>query len=292
MKYSVYQEEVYYLRDDINDFFTVFHFGKTLSRPDYQFTHYQEPYHLFEYVINNVGYVEHDNQIERVTRGDFYYLNKNGKMHCYADKDEPYEKFFISIYGKLIDNLVSAFFDDHNCGVIHTGERSAQIERIFGDLCGLMSGLDTEQNRRLHAKRMQEVSVLIYRMLAESVGEECFMLPSQNLSTATLARRWIDDTILERITLDMIADRLHVSVAHLIRIFREKYGITPKQYMLERKIAYSKMLLTDTPMSISEIAEKLNFSDATYFSSVFRRFAAMTPSQYRAVERPENYLAK
>ena len=266
MKQSILGEDVYYYREGAYDFFGISHFGKTLPKTDYTSTHCPCPYHLIEYVLSDVGYAERGGSVERLEHGDLCLLNKNSGMRCFSDPGQPYTKYFLTICGKLADQLVAAFYDDSDFRIIHTGSRSGRVERSFSELIVLMNRLDTELDPTAHADGMAEASALIYRIMLDSVGSAPFVSESPVSTLAAQARRLMDDTVTERVSVTDIAGRLHISTAHLIRVFRDKYNITPKQYMLTRRIAHAQTLLRTSQMSVSEIAEKLNFSDAAYFT--------------------------
>ncbi len=72
-----------------------------------------------------------------------------------------------------------------------------------------------------------------------------------------------------------------VSKMHVIRVFRKKFGITPMQYVIERRIGAAKSLLTGTVMPIKEIAALLRYSGTQHFSTSFKSAVGCTPGQYR-----------
>ena len=290
LKQSILGEDVYYFREDANDFFGISHFGKTLPKADYSAVHCPSAYHLIEYVLSDVGYIERSGTVEQLHAGDLCLLNKNSRMRCFSDPGQPYTKYFLTICGTLADQLVAAFYDDIDFRIIHTGSRHDRIENDFSALIKLMTLLDTEEKTDVHADGMAEASALIYRIMLDSVGSKPFLSQNPVSTLASQARRMMDETVTEHINVTDIAGRLHISTAHLIRVFRKRYGVTPKQYMLVRRIAHAQTLLRSTQMSVSEIAEVLHFADTAYFASVFHKITDMTPTGFR--EHAQSYLSR
>lgn len=72
-----------------------------------------------------------------------------------------------------------------------------------------------------------------------------------------------------------------MSTSHFIRSFRDALGMTPNQYVMDRRIASSAEMLTCTDRSIEDIAETLGFSDRFHFSKVFAQRLNATPAAYR-----------
>ncbi|MBR7189284.1 MAG: helix-turn-helix transcriptional regulator, partial [Clostridia bacterium] len=68
-------------------------------------------------------------------------------------------------------------------------------------------------------------------------------------------------------------------LSHFKEKFRRQMLTTPRAYINQQKIELAKELLLQRG-SITEVAEELSFDTPAYFSTVFRKFTAMTPSQY------------
>ena len=79
---------------------------------------------------------------------------------------------------------------------------------------------------------------------------------------------------------DIAAD-MHFSAAHLNVLFRKETGVTVKQYISDYRLNLSKKLLCNPHIKVSEIAERCGYSNANYFSKVFRASENMTPVEYR-----------
>jgi len=75
--------------------------------------------------------------------------------------------------------------------------------------------------------------------------------------------------------------RTGMSKYHFCRRFREETGISPWQYVLERKTERARELLLGTSLSVKEIAAVLGFPHADYFARLFRRHSGVTPRAYR-----------
>jgi AraC-like DNA-binding protein len=89
----------------------------------------------------------------------------------------------------------------------------------------------------------------------------------------------------KKITLSQLANRHHISIELLIRIFKKTLGISPIQYLIQMRIDEAKQLLLLSQDPIATIAEKVGFEDQLYFSRVFKKKVGITPSQFRKVMR-------
>ena len=78
-----------------------------------------------------------------------------------------------------------------------------------------------------------------------------------------------------------LAQRCGISEVYFRRLFREQTGTTPKQYVLNIRLQHAKRLLSETALSVGEIAERCGFSNPYHFSRTFREQTGTTPSNYR-----------
>jgi len=74
---------------------------------------------------------------------------------------------------------------------------------------------------------------------------------------------------------------LGVSYRHLVRRFKQRVGLSPKQYQIQARIQVACRLLVDTDLTISEIAWKLMYSSPQNFSRQFQSVRGQTPAEYR-----------
>lgn len=84
----------------------------------------------------------------------------------------------------------------------------------------------------------------------------------------------------QKLSLQQLADSVHISTTYLHRIFQTQLGMTPGNYLAKIRIEESKLLLRDGSLSMGEVAKQLSFSSQQQFSRQFRSVTGMTPSEY------------
>lgn len=136
--------------------------------------------------------------------------------------------------------------------------------------------LDT--NRDLLDKQTEVVEYLS-ALMHELAGQ-----PAQALHQAPAILRelaaYLDEHAVEELSLDDLCARTGYSPGHLIRLFKQHFGLTPHAYLVNRRIQLGQRELKGgTP--IAEAALNAGFSDQPHFQRTFKRLVAATPSQYR-----------
>jgi AraC family transcriptional regulator len=95
------------------------------------------------------------------------------------------------------------------------------------------------------------------------------------------AIEFINDNLGRNISLAEIAANVEMSPFHFARMFKRSMGLAPHQYVLEQRIDRAKTLLSETALSLTEIAYRLGFASQSHFTAVFRRLTSTTPEAYR-----------
>ncbi|MEO8568365.1 MAG: AraC family transcriptional regulator [Ginsengibacter sp.] len=100
------------------------------------------------------------------------------------------------------------------------------------------------------------------------------------LRRLNIARQYMDDNYLDIPAISTIAKVSMLSQFHFFRSFKEVFGITPFQYMQDKRLEYAKKLLLQGGLKICEIAGECNFPDTFTFSKAFKNKYGLSPSFY------------
>lgn len=134
----------------------------------------------------------------------------------------------------------------------------------------------------------------VQQVMAGTVGEIMGLLYSAQQGSHTGQQRPMDaiQQAIERIQtslaakadLPKLAQDLGVSYSWLRRTFTHHTGLSPHQYLLELRLVRSRYLLSQTTLTVKQIAQDIGFEDEHYFCRLFRKKTGLTPSQWRARE--------
>ena len=120
---------------------------------------------------------------------------------------------------------------------------------------------------------------LLYRILAEL--QKGSYLPSSHEKKIAPALALIHNEFLTReLTLPELAEASGMSESYFTRLFKVKYGVPPKKYIIQLKINHACDLLRLERYTVSQVADLCAFSDVAYFSRLFREVMGITPTQF------------
>ena len=129
---------------------------------------------------------------------------------------------------------------------------------------------------------IQLTSVTFARCVHESKQE-------QKLYIIEKTRVYINRNITKKIYLDEIADYVGVNPTYLSRVFSHKEGMSIQEYIQQEKVTMASNLLIFTNFSVAEISQYVGYQSQSNFSSVFKKWKGIPPSDYRKQNKKINY---
>jgi transcriptional regulator GlxA family with amidase domain len=92
---------------------------------------------------------------------------------------------------------------------------------------------------------------------------------------------WITDNLRKKLSIEVLADRVAMSVRNFERVFTREVGRTPSQYVLQARVEAVRHQLERTDRGLEQVAAACGFGSADVMRRSFSRFVGVTPNQYR-----------
>jgi AraC-like DNA-binding protein len=153
------------------------------------------------------------------------------------------------------------------------------------DLLHTVKMFDMETARADGSRLMMEcleiqIATLLLRELKTNIKKISLQVPDNN-AYIRLAKEYLQTFLSSDISIDDICSEIHVSPFHFIRIFKEKTGMSPHQYLLNARIEKAQELLSKGRYSVSETAVLCGFVGISHFSSTFKQITGSSPSDFK-----------
>ena len=148
------------------------------------------------------------------------------------------------------------------------------LERIRStlDLLDALEGTPQKADLKLHEHLLEDL-IVQHRIEA---------IPSKELDARIQkALSCILDQLDKKINLSELAAFVGLSYAQFFRLFKENVGAIPSNHILMLRLQRAKQLLVETDLPIREIAIACGFDNEFYFSNVFKKQTALSPSAFR-----------
>lgn len=142
----------------------------------------------------------------------------------------------------------------------------------------LMQNLIKNRQRAFYDK--VESRGIVFQLLSRffKQGQSKIEMEDNRIAKTVL---YIRKHLNEAIELEKLAEISCLSKDHFIRLFKKELGTTPLQYINQKKIEKSQLLLITEEIAVKEIAFQLAFEDYSYFNRLFKKITGVTPQEYR-----------
>ena len=208
-----------------------------------------------------------------LAQNDLVLVNSNIEHTEISGKKDPLEYIVLGIEGLN-------FLIDDNKEYMHLHFRSTDKEIIFY-FQSILKETDRKEKdyEKVCHNLLETLIIQLTRRTCSAV--ELFSSKKKVSRECGRAKRYIDSNYSEEITLDKLADVARLNKYYFAHTFAEIYGISPMNYLIQKRIFVSQELLTSTDMNLSEISQQCGFSSPSYFSQSFHKRCGINPTAYR-----------
>ena len=224
-------------------------------------------YYLFVLVNKGEASFFHRNGTIQLKAHDMLVMCPRERIHYVANT--PWSIQWVGLYGQTVENYMRELSVNGNNPIIHV-EQYYEIEQVLEELYQI----STYRTEYSQCKQIE----LIYRFFS------LLLQKSQKLSDYDIAesvKKIIDYNFGREITIWEISNTLHLNSAYLTRKFIQKYKISPKEYLIEKRIEHAKKFLTETDANVKEISVSVGYFDQLYFSRIFKKKVGVSPMIYK-----------
>lgn len=128
---------------------------------------------------------------------------------------------------------------------------------------------------------INEIKETLFKFFKEYIETKAEYKKNQVNKPIRIAKQYIAENYKELISLDDIANIVHLNPVYFSVIFKKEVGMNFSDYIINYRLQASKELLKDLKYSIYQIADIVGYKDAKYFSKLFNKIVGIKPSEYR-----------
>ncbi len=118
-----------------------------------------------------------------------------------------------------------------------------------------------------------------YEKEINRISDICYSNEKQ-LETVIETKNYIDNNFYNDLSLNVLSYTRFVSKYHLLRLFKKYYGLTPRQYLIDKRIEKSKENLKKG-MTVTETCFAVGFESVGSFSALFKIKTGKSPAQFQ-----------
>lgn len=245
--------------------------------------HSMEHSHYFSelfFVTKGTGFFQIEGKKIPVQKNDLVLINPNIPHTEFGNKEYPWEYIALGIEG--VQFQYSEKEAPYSYSVFSLSREHTEIPWYLNTL---VKEIQTQQTG--YQTICQNLLELVLLSVARSTRQEFLSAPRQKTTReCRLVEQYINEHYHEDITLDTLSALVHINKYYLVHAFKNYKGISPINYLIQRRVEEARHLLESTNYSVTKIGEISGFSSQSYFSQTFRRLTGTTPNAYRKKKKP------
>ena len=209
---------------------------------------------------------------EHINKEECKYFAMTFNIHFLANEEELiYKKYVLPIiYSKNLSSFV--------CLPENKLEKKIIKQVKYIDKCYRKQNLFYELEIKEHLLKLWQI---LWEAFESEIEIDIDRNYYKQLIKIKQITQFIHKHYAEKITLQNIADNLHISISDCSHSFKKFMKESIFEYILHYRIQQSLYLLQDKELSILQISLKVGFSSTSYYSKLFKKYMKMTPKEYR-----------
>ena len=252
----------------------------------------KEHYHAgYEMIFITEGKSEFtiEDKVFTYEKNSLLFLNDLEK-HKMNPLDIPYSRYMVIVDSNYLDsiikdNILLSIFknrtNEDNNGFKIKEQHIEFITSTLEDLRGIFSN----QSEFWEMEFMAELNILLVFLFRNYPEQFPINRIEKKEERILNVQSFIDANFKDDIHLDLLVDTFFISKYYLCHSFKEVTGFTINQYILLKRISYSKNLLYFTNKNVTEIALDCGFNSQSSFIRSFKQKEGRTPLQFRKYYR-------
>jgi len=273
-------------------------FGKA-AKVQYE-KHCNTPF-TFKTTIRGDEFYHFDNTIARVSPGQYLLLNRGQEYTCEVEVPENVLSLSVFFGTHVSNNVLGCLKEKDEVLLDNIGYWSDQPIYFFEKLYGCSPRLSQLRKRIMHCLEHNRGDKLLLEELIYSLLTELLLqhnLEKIHINNIKVRKASTQKECYKRlcyaidylhanyhshdIRLDTLAEVTRLSPAHLSKLFKESFLVSPYQYLKDIRLTQAGQLLKSTSMAVNEIVPQIGYEDVSAFIRNFKRKYHMTPEEYRS----------
>lgn len=231
--------------------------------------------YLFFVVTDGYGSLYYDNCSYALSPGTCVFIDCH-KPYSHTTSEQLWTLQWVHFFGPNMNALYHKYVERGGSPCFTTGHFNDYLQKI-NNMYHIASSADHIKDMKIY----EQLTSLLTLLMEDSWA------PSQESKNPTGKRslqdvkEYIDLHYKEKLLLDDLAEQFYINKYYLTRVFKEQFGLSIGQYIMQQRITQGKQLLRFSDYSIEQIASLCGMEDANYFSRAFRKVEGVSPGEFR-----------
>lgn len=230
--------------------------------------------YLFFIVESGVGELVYNKISYSLSPGDCVFIDCK-TSYSHSTDGNLWSLKWCHFYGPSLTNIYAKYIERGGQPVF-TPVNIVSFRHIWQQLYSTAESSDHIRDMKIN----EGLNSLLTRIMRESWNPDRQHEGRKRRSCLSV-KVYLDEHYAEKIILDNLASVFYMDKYYLTKCFKEEYGLTISQYLLQVRITRAKQMLRFTDEKVETIGIMCGIGAANYFSRTFKKIEGMSPSEYR-----------
>ena len=237
---------------------------------------------LFFTVLSGSGWLTYEGETYDLHSGNCVFIDcKKSYSHetgsntgAEKENEELWSLQWCHFYGPNMGAIYRKYQERGGKPVFQTSQLQSYHD-ILDELYNIASSPDYVRDMRIHEKLS---SLLI--LLMEDAWDDTQMQATPDTLDIQAIKDYLDENFKSRISLDDLAGSFYLNKYYLMKLFKDRYGMTINAYLNQARVTWVKQQLRFTDKTVEMLAAELQI-EPTYLSRLFKKVEGVSPTQFR-----------
>ncbi|MDD6308818.1 MAG: AraC family transcriptional regulator [Clostridia bacterium] len=227
---------------------------------------------VFHYIYEGKGVFRVNNKEYHLRAGQAFVIFPNTLVHYEPDKEQPWHYRWIEIAGTGAGHLMESIGISPEEPVLWQDKADAVGGALAKMTIQLKEGATGYKITALFWDFINEIAKICDAGLPDAPARDVYVSRALN---------YIETYYWKQPHVNEIASFLGIDRTYFNRIFRQKVGISPREYILNHRIRIAIEFLRNSDSGIEHISKSVGYEDVHAFSKAFKKKTGMSPGTYR-----------
>lgn len=239
-------------------------------------TDYFPDYYRIYYVTEGEGWVRIGNEDIFLRKGELYWLPSNiNQQYALTNLNNPLKHYWVHFYATVgsdmpLNNIIKIPYSIKILNETPVIELFKNLHRSLNNPSGIDDFLIVKSSM---------LSLMAY--FINSCRNDIKTLRTPVYEELKPVIDYIEENLSRNISLNQLAGVICLHPNYFSKKFHKYMGVSPMEYLMQKRIKKAKTLLTRSNKQICDIAAEVGYIDQFQFSNIFKKHTNISPTEYR-----------
>lgn len=248
----------------------------------YSYKVYQN--YVIHYIEEGEGIFIVDDKTYKLSPNEGFILRQGQHVTYYSNSENPWKNYWVGFGGDEFNKFIK-YTSLENQPIVQY-KQDSEIVKTIKEICQYT--FETAESDMNLFWYHSSIYKLLHALTKEFPSNKQTVLIEQSYDE--IAYEYINTNYQKQITINEIAAYIGISRSYLYKLFKDRYHISPQEFLIQKRMNKAVDLLLHTPKPINIIAKETGYDDQLHFSKAFKSTYGVSPTEFKRINNVEEII--